>query len=53
MWIVAGNPGIYPWVDEYETYDEAKKAFDEAEAEKQETIYLAEVIKSKTLEQEG
>jgi hypothetical protein len=46
MWIVGGKLDYYPWIEEYETYEEAKAIYDEKEAYV-ETVYLAEVKEHK------
>lgn len=51
MWIVAGHPTFYSWVEVYESYEEAKNYFDLIEAEGKEVVYLAEVKEYKKEEQ--
>jgi hypothetical protein len=46
MWIVAGDMAYYPWVNEFETYEEAKEYFDKQEPY-EETVYIAEVKDTK------
>jgi hypothetical protein len=44
MWIVASDVEYYPWVNEYETYEEAKAAYDIRRIEAEDNrIYIAEV----------
>lgn len=47
MWIVAGDMAYYPWVVEFDTYEEAKEHFDKEKALSDEKIYIAEVKEHK------
>ena len=46
--VVCGDPQFYPWVVDFDSYDEAKKYFDENDPGKDETFYLTEVKEMKS-----
>lgn len=42
-WIVAGNVMFYPWIEEYDSYEEAKADYDRTKGNSKHIIYLAEI----------
>ena len=48
-YVVCGNTSYYPWVNEYNTYEEAKECYDKHNPF-EETVYLCKVLRTKSNE---
>ena len=48
LWIVASDEPYYPWVNEYDTYEDAEKQFTSSSVSEGDSIYLCRVFKKRS-----